>query len=230
MAARLTSFLSASVFLLAGCATPPQLPVPLAANTFASPANKIGVSMSVMPKVDTHFPGAGCLLCLAAASMMHSALTTHTQTLPTADLSRLKEEVATMLRKKSTDVMIITEAIDGAKLTASKVQGTNVARNDFTFMKAKYGIDKLLLIDINYLGVSRNFASYIPTEEPKAIVSGSSALINLRDNTYEWFQPLSAIKSADSKWDEPPKFPGLTNAYFQAVEMTRDSVTQPLAK
>jgi hypothetical protein len=34
-------------------------------------------------------------------------------------------------------------------------------------------------------------------------------------------------KATDGDWDEPPKFPGLTNAYFQAVEQFKDGAKKP---
>jgi hypothetical protein len=40
--------------------------------------------------------------------------------------------------------------------------------------------------------------------------------------------PLNMTKSADDKWDEPAKYPGLTNAYFQAIELGQDHFLKPL--
>jgi hypothetical protein len=52
-------------------------------------------------------------------------------------------------------------------------------------------------------------------------------VVNLKTNAYEWFMPVNILKSAEQKWDEPPKYPGLTNAYFQALELGRDSFLKP---
>jgi hypothetical protein len=30
--------------------------------------------------------------------------------------------------------------------------------------------------------------------------------------------------SAQGEWDEPPKFPGLTTAYYQAIELAKDKI------
>ena len=35
------------------------------------------------------------------------------------------------------------------------------------------------------------------------------------------------MRNADGAWDEPAKFPGLTNAYFQVVELGKDEVLRP---
>lgn len=71
--------LAATAVFLAGCATR-QMPVLLAENALGGSAGRVGVVMTPLPKVDTYFPGASCLLCLAAASIANSSLTTHTQT------------------------------------------------------------------------------------------------------------------------------------------------------
>src|SRR2546426_4486990 len=109
MNARISFLFAACTSLLVGCATPPQPPVPLAATTLTTPANKVGVAMSALPKVDTQFPGAACLLCLAAASVANSELTTYTRTLPYEDLPKLKDQVAEILRKKGTNATVIAE-------------------------------------------------------------------------------------------------------------------------
>jgi len=34
-------------------------------------------------------------------------------------------------------------------------------------------------------------------------------------------------EGADGAWDEPPNFPGLTNAYFQALELGMEDFLRP---
>jgi len=54
-------------------------------------------------------------------------------------------------------------------------------------------------------------------------------MVDLTSNAYDWYMPLNVLKSADGRWDEPPKFPGLTNAYFQALEESKDQLLRPWA-
>jgi hypothetical protein len=61
------------------------------------------------------------------------------------------------------------------------------------------------------------------------LLQGVGYIVNLKNNTYEWYLPVLVTKAADQNWDEPPKFPGLTNAYFQALEIGKDSFLRPLA-
>lgn len=228
MNVRLSALSLTCIALLAGCASAPQLPVPVAAKTFAAPSNRIGVVMTALPAVDTQFPGAYCLLCMAAASVANSELTKYTKTLPYEDFPKLNVQLAEILKKKGAAVTMI-DALDIAALPDYDSKAPNFAKKDFRPLKAKYNVDKLLVVTIGMIGIERNYASYIPSGDPKARVAGTSYIVNLNDNALEWYLPVNAMKSSDGKWDEPPKFPGLTNAYFQALEMARDAIVTPLA-
>ena len=80
---------------------------------------------------------------------------------------------------------------------------------------------------INTLGFIRTYSSYFPTSDPKGTIGGAGYLINLSNNLYEWYQPVNVTRSADTTWDEPPKFPGLTNAYFQVIELGKGVFLNP---
>ena len=227
MQPRLLLALAAITFLFVGCAGVPQNPVPLAPDTLSSKTSRIGVAMTPLPKIDTHLPGAGCLLCLAAASIANSSLTTHTQKLPYEDLPKLKNDMADLIRKKGSEVTVITEDFKIDTLPDFSAKGPNIATKDFSSLQKKHNIDKLLVVDITALGMSRNYSAYIPTSDPKGLLQGLGYLVNLNNNTYEWYLPVYITKSADGAWDESPSFPGLTNAYFQALEMGRDSFLKP---
>jgi hypothetical protein len=222
--------LAAVSILLAGCATPPQQPVPLTDSALRSNQAKVGVAMTALPKVDTHLPGAGCLLCVAAASLANQSLTSHAQTLPYEDLPLLKEEVAALLRKKGIDAVVVTEDVNVDALGNYTGQGANAARKDFSPLAKKYNVDKLLVINISMLGFERQYSAYVPTSDPKGVLRGTGFMVNLKDNTYDWYLPVNVLKSADGKWDEAPKFPGLTNAYFQALELGKDEFRKPFVK
>jgi hypothetical protein len=213
--------------LLAGCATKPQVPVSFSP---AAPLHgqRVGVAMTKLPEVEVHLPGADCLLCIIAASAMNTGLRTHTDTLTHEDLPALKDRMAASLRKKGASVVGIAEALDMKTLPDSKATGPNVASTSFAPFKDKFGIDKLVVVEIHAIGFERSYASYIPTSDPKALLRGRGYMVNLGNNTYEWYLPMNITKSAEGKWDEPEKFPGLTNAYFQALELGNDHLLKPL--
>lgn len=227
MKTRIGLAFAAFAVALGGCASVPQQPISLDQTTFASKTSRVGVAMTALPKLDTHLFGAGCLLCYAAASAANSALTTHTRTLPYEDLPKLKNQMADALRKKGKEVTVIAEDLDVNALPNFAGATPNTAKKNFSSLKQEYNVDLLLVIDITAVGFLRTYSSYIPTSDPKAWLRGRGYLVNLSNNTYEWYMPVEIVKSAGGQWDEPPKFPGLTNAYFQTLEIGKDTFLKP---
>ncbi len=216
--------------ILTGCAVAPQNPVGLAPTAIKANEGRVGVAMTALPKVDTEFPGASCLLCYAFASASNSALTTHTNTLSHEDLATFKNELADLIRKKGGEAVVIQEQIDVKTLPDNAKPGPDMAKKDFSQLQKKYGIDKLLMVEVATLGMVRTYSAYVPTSDPKGTLVGTGYLVNLKTNAYEWYQPVNIAKSSESNWDEPPKFPGLTNAYYQALELGKDQLREPFLK
>lgn len=217
------------VILLSACVSPPQAPISLSRDAIIGQPGRVGIAMAPLPKVDIQVPGADCLLCLAFAYAANSGITSYGQTLPNDDLLALKAEVASILTKKGANIRLIDTELNLSALPDTGSKGPNIASKDFSSLQQKYQIEKLLVIDISALGFTRSYSAYFPTSDPKAMLRGAAYLVNLKNNTYEWYEPIFIVKSADQAWDEPPKYPGLTNAYFQAIEMGRDRIRQPIA-
>jgi hypothetical protein len=225
---RLVSSWFAVCALLVGCATtPPQGFVALSGDLVARHEGRVGVVMSPLPKVDTDFPGAYCLLCMGVASAANSSLTSHTHTLAADEVAGYKPELIAALRNKGFDVTEIPDPLDVSKLPNAQKKAADHATKDFTSLKAKYGVGKLCVLEVTQLGIERTYAAYVPTSDPRAVVRGKAYLIDLSSNAYDWYQSVDVTVSAEGKWDEPPGFPGLTNAYFQAIEKARDLYLGP---
>lgn len=210
------------VVLAVGCATPRQSFVELNKSVVNGEAGRIGVAMTPLRKPDTRFPGADCLLCMATASLLNASLTSHTQKLPPEGLPELKDAIAELIRKNGGDAVVIIDELKVDDLPDFESKGPNIARKDFSGLKRKYAVDKVLVLDVPLLGMHRSFSAYIPTSDPRAELEINGYLVNLSNNTYEWYQTFSESRSAQGKWDEPPNFPGLTNAYFQTLEVGKD--------
>ena len=234
MSSRLLFAALALSALLAGCAGPVQTPVNLAADYFSASkarAGKVGVVMSDLPKPDTQFPGAFCLLCLAVANGAHSALSKEVQAFSTAELQPLPADLAALLKKQGLDVVLINEPLKVADLPDLGANDpVNKARKNYASLKAKHGIDRLLVVHITSLGVWRSYSAYVPTDPPRAVLNGTVSMIDLSSHALEWYLPLAVSRAADGAWDEPPKFPGLSNAYYQVLETGMDMVKKPLGK
>lgn len=225
-----TALLLAGAAVLAGCATKPQMPIALNAAAITDPQLRVGVAMTALPKTDTYLPGASCLLCYAAAAMANSSLTSHAKTLPADELAAIKSEMVAALKKQGVQVVLIDEAIEVDKFPELANKQLNNTTRDFSRLRDKHKIDKLMLISIVSLGFQRNYSSYIPTSDPRAVVRGTGYVVDLKTNALDWWQPIEVLTASNGKWDEPPKFPGLTNAYFQAIEMARDQLLSPLRR
>jgi hypothetical protein len=218
------------VLFLAGCASAPQVPVSLAPDFFTAKPGKVGVVISEMPKPDTFFPGAGCLICLATASMANSSLTTHVKTLNTDELKPLQAELAKLLTAQGLEVVIIDTPLKMDSLPDRANATPNQARKDFASLRDKHKIDRLLVVDIKAVGFTRSYSAYVPTGAPNAMLQGSAYMVQLSSGNLDWLEPINTLRGTDGAWDESPKFPGLTNAYYQVLEMGMEQIKKPFVK
>lgn len=210
--------------LLGGCALTPQKPVALKSEALSTESGQIGVVMTTMPQVGTWFPGADCILCIITASATNSTLVEYSKTLPNEDLAEIKQEFLKLLKIKGANTIEIAENLKLEDFPNYSSSEPNTAQKDFSSLKEKYGINKLLVVHINALGFMRPYSAYFPAGEPQATLFGRAYLVDLKTNTYDWYQPLEISKRSEGTWDEPPKYPGLTNAYFQTIELSKDNL------
>jgi hypothetical protein len=187
----------------------------------------VGVAVAKVPKASMETPGANCLLCLIAAQAANSSVARHVDTLGADELLPVRDQIAAAMRKKGMNVVAIQEPVELAGLKALSSTAPNTAKVDFAPLKAKYGVDKMLIVAIEAYGLQRNYASYIPTSDPRAFLRVTGYMVNLSNNAYEWYRPVTLFKAADGAWDEPPRYPGLTNAFFQTLEMGKDQLLEP---
>jgi hypothetical protein len=210
---------------LAACQTAPQNPISLNKDTLAG-KGRVAVAMRIAAP-DLDLPGAGCLLCLAAATVGNSSLNTYAKTLKVDEMTQFKAEIVELLHSKGIDAVAIDAPLDFDKLPDLKL-GPNTATKDFSSV-AK-GFDRLVVVNVTRIGFVRTYAAYIPTSDAKATVEGFAYMVNLKTNGYEWYDHVTVTRSAEGKWDEAPAFPGLTNAYFQAIEQAKDRMKAPFAQ
>lgn len=212
----------AAAAVLGACATKPQAPLALTAGTFQS-SSRVGVILAE-PARDLYLPGASCLLCLGVAVAANSTLNSYAKTLKDDEIVQVKDELAAALRKKGLDATPVDGVVDLSKLPDLKL-GDNMSSHDFGAYTKRF--DRVVVVEIRQIGIERPYASYIPTGDPKAVMRGSAYMVDLKTNRLEWYEPLAVTKGTDGKWDEPPVFPGLTNAYYQAIEAGKEQIEKP---
>ncbi|MCO1332813.1 hypothetical protein MO867_00545, partial [Microbulbifer sp. OS29] len=205
------------IVFLSGCAGAPQLPVKPDQNFWQQPEKRVGILVSKMPTPDVYLPGASCLLCLAAAKVANSSLSKHTKSLLVDDVVVIAADMNELLQSKDIEVLEISQELNLRKLPKYKSETPNSTKRDFSSFANQYNISHLLVLDFNAVGMHRTYSSYIPTSEPKGYFEALGYLVDLSDNTYEWYRPVQVLKAVSDEWDESPSFPGLTNAYYRAI-------------
>ena len=215
---------------LQGCASPPQTPIALNSDFYKPGGGKVVVALSEVPKPDTAFPGADCLLCLGVASAMHSTLTTAVQSWPVDDWLALGPELQGLLKSKGQTVELSATPFKRDAFPQRSDAKPGESRFDFRALKASSGADKALVVRVHALGIWRNYSAYIPTGVPRAVLKGDVLIVDLNTQQLEWYEPFDLSQSADGNWDEPPKFAGLANAYFQVIERGKDRLKQALSR
>lgn len=95
------------------------------------------------------------------------------------------------------------------------------APEDYLEKKEKWGVDKVVVLTVETVGIARNYHANNPTGEPNGYAELSGKIVNLATNQLEWKQVVvQSVPVDDEGWDAPPKYRSLTstvtNAYAQA--------------
>lgn len=225
-----TLCLTMLLIAITGCTATPRTPISIDQNFWSPEGKRIGVIMTAPPKEDVFLPGAGCLLCIAAAETANSSLSKHVDTLSHEELNSLKEEAARTLKERGFNVEIIEKPLNLLGLKKIKSKDPKAAEYDFSFYAKQKQLTHLVLFDVRMIGMTRSYANYFPTSDPVGYFSGLAYMIDLKSNSYLWYLPVEIrMPSEDSNWDEPPTFPSLTNAYYQALASGKDQMLTPLS-
>ena len=208
------------VAILSGCAGRVQPPVALDQGFWQKESPRIGVFLASPHKAEAHILGADCLLCLAAATIANTGLINYMPTLSVDDMLNLETELADTLNAQGLIASVIDEGFS-LRLLRDTTLPTG-AKKDFTGWSGTF--DYLMIVDVTLLGTQRTYSGYIPTSDPQAVVRGQVYMVDLSNNQYVLFEAFHNLRAVDGEWDEAPAFPGVTNAYFQAVESSKDNI------
>ncbi len=225
-------FLLITTLFATGCSVSPQKPISLDTQFYNVKSEKIGLYLDTIPKANTYFPGASCLLCLAAAEIANSDLTEHVQGLPNSEVDISLNIVEEILKANGLEVVRVEQPINISELKKFSTDNELIpyARKDFRSLKSSLGVDKLVVIDINRLGIYRSYSAYLPTSDPLGYVAGNISVIDLSDNQYKLYEPVNIKTKVKGEWDEPNQFPGVTTAYFQSTEVLKEKVKTLFSK
>jgi len=209
---------------LTGCATV-QPPVTMAPEVWQESNETIGIAVTELPKPDTVLAGNQGLLDLAFNASMASSLTNKVRTWDVNTLNDTPNQVQKILEHQGYKTKLL------GKLDISKLKELpskeGYAGLDYSTLKAKEGINKLILFLPTAAGTYRTYYSVMPTSDPIAQVGINSFVIDLDDNRLLHYQTVVMQRSAAGDWDEGPEFPNLTNAFYQALDMSQQALLVP---
>lgn len=225
---KLFSLLFAGIFILSGCSSLPAQTKVMTDKSLWQTKPKVGLYVSNVPKITTSFPGASCLLCLAAASMANSSLTTQVETYQAKQLQSSKEKLIGMLKEKGVEVVVIDTLIKESAMKKRVNPANPHIVKDYSIYKTKNDVDQMFVVNFSFVGVTRGYSSYVPTGAPQAAITADVYMIDTKTNDFTLFDPISIIRGAEGEWDKPPKFPGITNAFYQAEEAAFDQLVNTL--
>jgi hypothetical protein len=215
-----------SLALLTGCATVKQESIKL--NSDSMPMNsKIGILVSYPTVMELNFPGADCLLCLGVAIAAHGELRDHAKTLTVNDMSELQSRIERRLRSKGYSSVVMRGMPKIDDLPKNPKSGAGFSQKDLSSF-GKEGVTHVFVLHVKDMGLRRNYQEYFPAGEPKARIFADVYIASVSDGRYQYFKEYDLNKASVQPWDAPPKFPGLTNAYYGLIEEFKDLLTRDL--
>lgn len=212
---------------LTGCAHV-QPPVPLDHQFWDAKEPTIGVAMTVVPEPVLALTGNQGLLDYAINKGVNNKLSDNVEKWQVGDLNTLPDVLVAKLQAKGYKAKRINEPVD-LKIYKETSFREGYMTRDMTPVKATYGVDRLLLVNVYATGATRSYYSIVPTSVPMAQVGGQGMVIDLADNKLLWFKPFVATQAAQGEWDEPT-YTNLSNAFYQAVDNSRQQMITPFAQ
>ncbi|TPG76674.1 hypothetical protein [Pseudomonas arsenicoxydans] len=212
---------------LTGCAHV-QPPVPLDHQFWDAKEPTIGVAITVLPAPVLALTGNQGLIDYAINRGVNSKLSDNVEHWQTRDLNTLPDVIVAKLQAKGYKAKRIDEPLDLQKFKETSFREGYTVR-DLTPIKAAQGVDRLLLVNVFATGATRSYYSVVPTSAPMAQVTGQGMVVDLADNKLLWFQPFAAVQAAQGEWDEP-NYANLSNAFYQAMDTSRQQMITPFAQ
>jgi len=215
--------------VLSACGSTPQPTVELQTNKVGSDKN---VAFAYIAPTDstatTHIYGASCLLCYGVASALTSSLDTHLEsTIDATELNALKELVIQEYRQHNGDLKVVTLDMPINKLKKFKGE-LGFAERDFRPLQKSLNSDVLIVLELYEHGAYRSFSNYVPNGDPQGYILGKLYTVDLSSNAYIQYLLIDQKVQPEGEWDEPSAFPGVTNAYYQAIENAKQQLSNAI--
>jgi len=213
---------------LTGCVTP-QRPIHLDAGYWSHKPDSVGVVVVKMPKPGTMKAGAQGLLDIAINDAMANPLTKHLNALSLEDFRESGKVISAHFAKQGVPTRFIPEELDVSTLPKVKNKVPDYAALDYTALKARYGVDQLIVLEVSAAGTIRSYYGFIPTGAPQGYFSCRGSLIDLNTNKLLWTASAVQQVPIDDPWDqEADGYPHVTSAFYRALETAKTSMVSDL--
>lgn len=216
-----------SMAVLTGCAT--QGPVALDKSYWANKPGSVGVIVAKMPAVGSHKRGAQGLLDMAINDAMANTIDKHLGSLKLDEFSEAGHVIASHFSRQGVPAKFIDEQIDLSTVTKVKKAPKGTAALDYASLKAKYGVDQLVVLEVLAAGTIRSYYGFIPLGAPQGYFMCKGTLVNLQDNKILWLGSGTKEVVVDDPWDQAAEaYPHVTTAFYQALEGAKTDMLRTL--
>lgn len=132
-------------------------------------------------------------------------------------LFAFQSRIAARIRSHGIKVIDEHRFINSKKLKRSHQDKKKYGMHNYSVLYGRFGKDKLLVIGINELGAYRRYYSFIPLGKPKALVSLTGRMIDLKTNRILWRHSVKIVQNVTGAWDQPPNYPNFMRAEKAAI-------------
>jgi hypothetical protein len=201
-------------------------PVAPAPAFWTSTGSTIGVGMTALPKAyrEGSWCGEGTRLgpglSVAVDSVqMAGKLETYLNALDLSSFKQIQETFKERLTQYGFKASVIETPIRKVLPEFDAPSGgIAYAPKDFRSLKAKLGVDRLLLIEVLRVGTTRDCKLGVAQAPPATALFTSGTLIDLTDNRLLWRSTQSDARTAPESWAQPPMFPDLTQTLTKSMD------------
>lgn len=219
-----------SATLLGGCVTP-QAPIHLDQSYWAHKPESVAVVIAKLPKPATLKMGNQGLLDMAINGAMADSLTKHLNSLSLEDFRESGKVIAAHFSKQGVPTKFIPEELDLTTLPKVKKAENGYATLDYSGLKAKYGVDQLVVLEVAAAGTIRSYYGFIPTGAPQGYFSCRGSLVDLSNNKLLWTAAGLQQVPIEDPWDQAAEsYPHVTTAFYRAMETAKTTMVQDLVR
>ncbi|MBL8509537.1 hypothetical protein [Chitinimonas sp. JJ19] len=179
----------------------------------------VAIVVGKLPKPMSMKVGAQGLLDVAINNAMASGLDKHLAGLDISRFNRVGQQFNSHLTEQGFAQVQLIEDFDFASLPEfkDKGRGTGFAGRDFRGLAQRYQASKIITLNVAAAGTLRAYYGFIPLEEPRARFMIEAQLVNLKDNSLEWYSTVDQVAPVVGPWDQPEAYPNLTKAFYGAL-------------